>query len=90
VVFWSPGEGPAAGRAVNQASPYTSVTLSVGRSLAPGSYQWGVFLAQSEPWARIRFLGEGGAITVSGGNAGSDSGGSDSPAEPGGKDGKGS
>lgn len=88
VVFWQPGQNPNEGRAVNAASSSASVFLTVGRSLPPGPYQWGVFLARADPWERIRFLGEGGAITISGGG-GLDDSGSGGESEPGGKDGKG-
>lgn len=90
LVFWNVGQGPNDGRALAGASAATSVQINVD-SLAPGPHPWGIFLAQASPYQRIRFLGQGGTINVTGGgsddSSGSGGGGDpSSPPEPGGKD----
>lgn len=99
LVFWNPGQNFNDGRALTAAATTTSLAINVD-NLAPGAHQWGVFLAQASPYQRIRFLGHGGTINVTGGGSdsggdtgGSDAGrddsgggGSDDPPEPGGKD----
>jgi hypothetical protein len=73
LVFWEAAAGPDAGRALNAASASTTVQINVD-NLAPGPHNWGIFLAQAEPYTRIRYLGGGGAINVDVGG-GSDGGG---------------
>jgi hypothetical protein len=72
LVFWNPGESYNNGRALNAASANTSVQVNVD-SLAPGPHSWGVFLANADPYSRVRYLGDGGTINVtSGGDSGGD------------------
>ena len=66
LVFWRAGIGtPDSGQAVTSASRNNKVTVKADQ-LAPGDYQWGVFLAQEHPYTRIRYLGQGHSVRVSG------------------------
>jgi uncharacterized protein YraI len=85
LVFWFPGAGPNDGRSLTAASAATAIQVNLD-NLGPGARNWGVWLAQAEPYARLRFLGVGGVINVvsnSGGSgeSSSDGGDSSSPAD---------
>jgi hypothetical protein len=70
LVFWQPGLSASDGRALNAAGAVTTMLVNVD-NLGSGLYRWGVWLAQSGPYQRIRFLGEGGAIHIAGSSGGS-------------------
>lgn len=86
LVFWSPGQSFKDGRALNSAAATTTMQVNVS-NLGSGPHSWGVYLASAEPYSRLRFLGEGGAINVasddqaggtnSGGNSSQGGGGTD-------------
>jgi hypothetical protein len=82
LVFWSPGQSANDGRALNAAAAVTSMQVNVD-NLGAGARRWGVWLAQAEPYQRLRFLGEGGAINIGGAGGGS------GEAEPSSRDGGG-
>ena len=66
LVFFAPGENYTAGRALTNASPQPTVSIR-GGGLAHGTHNWGVWLANANPYSRIRYLGDGGVINVAGG-----------------------
>lgn len=66
LVFWNSQQSHLQGRALNAAAASTTMQVNVD-NLAPGRYNWGVYLAELAPYSRIRFLGEGGIIVVGGG-----------------------
>ena len=69
-VYWSPGGSPEAGRSWYDANSATESSLNPA-NLAPGQYNWGVWLATKEGgYRRIRFLGAVGSFTVGGGEEG--------------------
>ncbi len=71
LVFWQTEQGREQGRALTPASRGTVVRVDP-TALLPGNYRWGVFLAQQEPYQRIRFLGGGYLFVVVGDTARND------------------
>jgi hypothetical protein len=77
-VYWSPGGSPEAGRSWYDANSATESSLNPA-SLAPGQYNWGIWLATKEGgYRRIRFLGAVGSFTVGGGEEGGENNGDSS------------
>jgi hypothetical protein len=74
-------------KAINTAAINTSVLLMPGKTLPPGDYKWGVYLAQEKPYFRLRYLGDGGNLHISGSSSDSSSGNNDGGGsnEPGGR-----
>lgn len=63
LVFYRPWQEPGDGYALDGASGLSERTLNLS-SLESGDYRWGVFLAQMDPYQRLRFLG-GDSFTIS-------------------------
>jgi len=63
LVFFRPWQEPGDGSALDGASGLSERTLNLS-SLESGDYRWGVFLAQMEPYQRLRYLG-GDRFTIS-------------------------
>jgi len=86
LVFWQEGQPPSDGRAWNEAGTTSTITLKVGAQ-SPGLYHWGIWLATTRPaYQRLRYLGGGNTVTISGTGGGKpDGGGGSSSGGTGGK-----
>ena len=80
VVFWNAAtETEAQGRGWVRSGAETSVRIDPARQPA-GAYRWGLFVVATEPYQRLRYLGPGYLLTVTGeGSGGSGNGGGSSP-----------
>ena len=71
--------------AIDTANISTERQLTPGESLSTGDYKWGVYLAQQDPYKRLRYLGDGGNLHISGSSNNSGGNNNSGSNDPGGR-----